>query len=173
MEIFDLFDKNRLPLNRTMERGTPVPENCYRMVVHCIILNKAKDKMIIQKRLPQKHPFPGMWDFSCGGSSISGETSTQAVQRELSEELGINYDFTNERPAFTFNFNVGFNDFYIISIEPELSSLKLQETEVETVKWATREEIKQMLDSGEFIPYRKSLVDFIFDLNTTRTIRPQ
>ena len=173
MEIFDLFDKNRLPLGRTMERGTPVPDNCYRMVVHCIILNKAKDKMIIQKRLPQKHPFPGMWDFSCGGSSISGEVSAQAVQRELSEELGIKYDFTNERPAFTFNFNVGFNDFYIISIEPELSSLKLQETEVETVKWATREEIKQMLDSGEFIPYRKSLVDFIFDLNTTRTIRPQ
>lgn len=173
MEIFDLFDKNRLPLNRTMERGTKVPDNCYRMVVHCIILNKAKDKMIIQKRLPEKKPFPGMWDFSCGGSSIAGEKSAEAVHREVLEELGFDYDFSNERPAFTFNFDCGFNDFYIISEDVDLNTLKLQDTEVEKVEWATKEQIKHMLDTKEFIPYRKSLIDFIFELNTTHTIRPQ
>ncbi|MBQ9792216.1 MAG: NUDIX domain-containing protein [Clostridia bacterium] len=173
MEIFDLFDKNRLPLNRTMIRGTKVPENCYRMVVHCIILNKAKDKMLIQKRLEEKRPFPGLWDFSCGGSSISGEKSCEAVERELFEELGYKYDFSNERPAFTFNFTEGFNDVYILSEDVDISKLKLQETEVERVEWATKEQIFELLDTKKFIPYRKELIDFIFALNTTRTIRPQ
>jgi len=173
MELFDLFDKNRLPLNKTIERGAPVPENCYRQVVHCIILNEAKDKMVIQKRLPNKYPFPGLWDFSCGGSCIAGEKTCESVQRELFEELGVEYDFSNERPAFTFNFVNGFNDFYIISGDFDLTKFKLQDTEVEKVEWATKEQIKEKLDNKEFIPYRKSLIDFIFDLNTTRTIRPQ
>lgn len=173
MEIFDLFDKNRIPLGKTMERGTKVPDNCYRMVVHCIILNKAKDKMLIQKRLAEKHPFPGMWDFSCGGSSIAGEKSCEAVQREVEEELGYKYDFSNKRPAFTFNFDVGFNDFYILSEDVDINTLKLQETEVERVEWATKQQIFDLLDSKQFIPYRKELIDFIFALNTTGTIRPQ
>ena len=34
--------------------------------------------------------------------------------------------------------------------------------EVQTVRWATREEIHRMIDNGEFIPYEKGLIDLLF-----------
>ncbi|MBQ3048032.1 MAG: NUDIX domain-containing protein, partial [Clostridia bacterium] len=93
MEKFDLYDRNRIPLGRSLERGTKPEEGEYRMVVHVCILNSKATKMLIQKRLKTKHPYPGKWDVSCGGSVISGETSDQGAHRELLEEIGIDVDF--------------------------------------------------------------------------------
>jgi len=81
MEIFDLYDINRIKTNRTMERGTKTPEGFYRMVVHLVILNG--DKMLIQQRVPFAKNWPSRWDLTCGGSAISGETSQQAIHREV------------------------------------------------------------------------------------------
>ena len=39
MEIMDLYDKNRQPLNETAVRGTALPEGKYRIVVHLCIFN--------------------------------------------------------------------------------------------------------------------------------------
>ncbi len=170
MEIFDLFDENRLPLNKTMVRGTQMPENSYRMVVHCVILNSTGNKMLIQKRLATKNPYPGLWDVSCGGSAIKGEISSQAIHRELLEELGFDYNFSKIRPVFTFNFVQGFNDFYVIMQDVDIKTLKLQQTEVECVKWATKEEILNLIDNNKFIPYKKTLIEFIFDVKNNLSI---
>lgn len=61
------------------------------------------------------------------------------------------------------NFDGGFNDYFIIEKDVELSSLKLQYEEVQAVKWANRDEIISMIDKGEFITYYRSLVEFLFD----------
>ena len=42
--------------------------------------------------------------------------------------------------------------------------MKLQYEEVKEVKWATADEIKSMIESGEFIPYDKSFIDMLFFL---------
>ena len=39
----------------------------------------------------------------------------------------------------------------IIQRKDDISKLKLQEEEVESVKWATAEEMKQMMKDGEFL----------------------
>jgi isopentenyldiphosphate isomerase len=36
--------------------------------------------------------------------------------------------------------------------------------EVQRVKWATKEEILTMIDQEIFIPYRKSLIELLFDM---------
>lgn len=172
MEIFDLFSVDRVPLNKTIERGTPVPEGCFRHVVHIAVFNKAGDKMLYQKRLATKKPWPDKWDISSGGSIIAGETSREGAHRELLEELGIDHDFQNERPLFTFNFPNGFNDIYAISMDVDPNSLKLQKTEVECVEWLTKEQIYEKIDNEESIPYLKSYIDFLFDLNKWHSIRP-
>ena len=40
----------------------------------------------------------------------------------------------------------------------------LQNEEVKQVKWASREEIMRLIGTNEFIPYRKSLIDLLFDM---------
>ena len=168
MEKFDLYDRNRIPLGRSLERGTKPEEGEYRMVVHVCILNSKATKMLIQKRLKTKHPYPGKWDVSCGGSVISGETSDQGAHRELLEEIGIDVDFNKIRPAFTKNFDNGFNDIYILQMDVDPKSLKLQSTEVEKVEWASRRKIKNMIKKNKFIDYYCSFIDYIFDLKKSK-----
>ena len=89
-----------------------------------------------------------------------------AAHRELKEELGIEYDFGNIRPHLTINFKHGFDDFYLIKLDGvDINSLSLQAEEVQAVKWASKDEVSAMFETGEFVPYIKSFILSLFDLN--------
>lgn len=169
MEIFDLFDDNRQPLNKTIERGQKCARGENRQVVHVCIFN-SKNEMLIQQRQKTKKTFANLWDLSLGGCVQSGETTKQAAQRELFEELGIHYDFENHRPHFTVNFENGFDDFFFLTLDLDIQALSLQQEEVQAVKWASRNEIKKMIDDKSFIPYVSTFVDSLFDLKILRGI---
>ena len=110
-ESFDLYDINRNRTGKVLERGNKVPEGYYRLVVHVCVFDKD-GRMLIQKRQPFKSGWSGMWDVTAGGSALAGDTSQQAASRELKEEVGIEYDLTDVRPAMTIYFDGGFNDIY-------------------------------------------------------------
>ncbi len=57
-------------------------------VVHVLVFTK-KGGLLLQKRSMNKDVAPGKWDTSVGGHVNSGETLTQAMEREMDEELGI------------------------------------------------------------------------------------
>ena len=161
MEIFDLYDASRRLTGETMVRGTPVPEGRYRVVIHICIFN-GKGEMLIQQRQPFKANWANMWDLSAGGCVVSGETSQQGAHRELLEELGLDVDFSNTPPAFSVTFHGGFDDYYILRQEPDISQLRLQEQEVQAVKRASLEEVLAMVGRGEFISYQKAFLEFLF-----------
>lgn len=167
MEIFDLYDINRLKTGETMIRGTDVPKNRYRVVVHVIVFN-GKGQMLIQQRAGDRPSHPNKWDFSVGGSVVSGETSSQGATRELKEELGLNMDLSNILPNFTINFEKGFNDFYIIDYDIDEKEINFQREEVQAVKWADKNEIISLIRSGEFIEFRESLVELLFSFRDKR-----
>lgn len=161
MEIFDLYTKDRIKTDKTMVRGTEVPNGYYRLVVHACIFN-SEGKMLIQQRQPSKKHWSDMWDLSVGGAAISGDTSQTAIEREIFEEIGLKLSFENKHPSLTIHLDGVFNDMYTIEKDLDISDLKLQPEEVKTVKWATKEEIYKLLDDGVFIPYNKSLIDLLF-----------
>lgn len=81
------------------------------------------------------------------------------------EEIGIDIDFKGIRPNLTFNFDEGFDDFYLIEKEvDDINTLKLQYEEVQAIWWASMEEILQMIDEVVFIPYCKSAIMSVFEL---------
>lgn len=161
MELFDLYTKDRVKNGRTMVRGEPVPENCYRIVVHICIFD-SEGRMLIQQRQPFKHGWSNMWDITVGGSAIAGDDSRSAAERETREELGLEIDLSEVRPSLTLHWEHGFDDYYLLTQEVDLSTLHLQYEEVQAVRWATRDEIMQMIDDGQFIPYEKGLIDLLF-----------
>jgi len=163
MEIWDVYNKDRVKTGKRMERGNAIADGDYIMVVHICIFN-SNNEMLIQQRQPFKSGWSNLWDLTVGGSAVTGDTSGSAAKRELFEEIGYEMDFENIRPHFTVNFDHGFDDYYLVEAEVDTEKLKLQYEEVQRVKWASKDEIFRMIDSGEFIPYFKSLVEMCFDM---------
>lgn len=161
MERLDLYTADRQRTGETMIRETRVPDNRYRLVVHVCIFS-SDGRMLIQQRQPFKHGWPNLWDISMGGAATAGDTSQKAAEREVMEELGLKLDLSGVRPGFTINFSEGFDDFYFITKDLDLSELRLQPEEVQAVRWADREEILQMIREGTFIPYHEPLIEMMF-----------
>lgn len=163
MELWDIYDIDRQPTGSTGVRGEKLGCGEYHMVVHLGIIN-SEGRMLIQRRCLQKATFPGKWDISVGGSALSGETSRQAMHRELLEELGVDIDFSDIRPKLTVNFERGFDDYYLICRDIDLAGLRLQEEEVMDARWADISEIFDLIDRGEFLPFMKSFIQLLFDM---------
>lgn len=161
MELFDLYDENRIKTGKTMERGNPEPKGFYRMVVHICIFND-RGKMLIQRRQDNKHGWSGMWDFTVGGSAVAGDTSRQAAAREVREEIGIELADSELRRGLTVQTENVFDDIYIVNRTVDMSEITLQAEEVAEVKWADMETILKMIDEGVFIPYHRALVELLF-----------
>lgn len=166
MELVDLYDENRVPLGRTAERYGKKEPGEYRVVVHVCVFDH-QGRLLIQQRTPEKILWPDRWDVSIGGGVDAGETSRQAAEREFREELGYPLDLAGSRPFVTVNFPAGFDDFYIAVRDLDLGELTLQKEEVRAVRWATREEVLALVESGAFIPYPKSFVEYLFDTRET------
>ena len=161
MEMFDLYTADRVRTGKTMARGETVPEGFYRLVVHVCVFD-PQGRMLVQQRQPFKKGWSNLWDVSVGGSAIAGDSSQTAAERETREELGLDIDLPGVRPTMTLYWDRGFDDYYVVTRPVDLAALRLQEEEVQAVRWATKEEILRWIDGGLFIPYEKSLIELLF-----------
>lgn len=163
MELWDLYNKDRLPLHIQHTRGEVLAEGTYHIVVHCCVFNSA-GQMLIQQRQPFKEGWSNLWDITVGGSALSGENSQQAIERELFEEVSIRHNFSNTRPQLTVNFDCGFDDIYLVNKQVDIDTLTLQQSEVQSVMWASVDDILSMIEDGTFIPYHHSLIRAFFEM---------
>lgn len=173
MELWDLYTKDREKLGETMQRGAAHPAGKYRLVVHIAIFN-SRGQMLIQQRQADKFGWPSMWDISASGSVITGETTSMAAERELGEELGLSIPFAGRRPALTVHFPDGLGDVFVLEQDIDLSTVVLQEEEVQAVRWADEAEILDMIENDTFIPYQPHFIGLLFYLrnHTTLHIKP-
>ncbi len=161
MELWDLYTKDRTPMGRTVVRGDRIPDGAYRLIVHVCLFN-SDGRMLIQHRQPFKKGWSNYWDVTVGGSVVAGETSAMGASRELHEEVGVDESFSERLPVLTAVFEGAFDDFYVLHRDLDPTELSLQYEEVSEVKFASMEEIFSMMDQGLFIPYHKSLIEYLF-----------
>lgn len=149
MEIVDKFNNKRQPLNKTSERYERI-DGEYKLSMHVWIQND-KGEFLIQKRSPSKKVFPNFWSIT-GGGVDSGETTLDTVFRECKEELGIIAEEKNLELILSFKRKADFVDIYLLKHNIELKDIIMQEEEVTDVKWASMNEIKNMIANKEFAP---------------------
>ena len=111
MELWDIYDIDRVRTGRVAQRGKPASEGGlgegeYHLVVHICVFN-GRGQLLLQQRQKDKEGYPNLWDVSAAGSALAGENSAAAASRELREELGLVHDFTKERPFLTTHFERG------------------------------------------------------------------
>lgn len=152
-EFWDVYDKDRKLTGRTVERGKPMAQGEYHIVVNVWIRN-SKGRWLISKRTENKH-FPLLWEPT-GGSAVAGESSFDAALRETREELGVELD-PEKGKLFTtalrqYKEFPDFLDVWVFEHDCDIENVIFQPGETCGAMWATSAKIKQLVKNGEFVP---------------------
>ena len=162
MEWNDIYDENRNRTGRLHRRGTPWKQGEYGLVV-CVWVHDGEGNILLTRRAPQKS-FGGTWENS-GGAAQTGESSRQAVARELFEETGIQKAEDVFEFLSTTRDSHCFYDHYCVKAPVSLDQIVLQPGETDAVKWVDFETVHHMIErreicaviAGQFLTKEKEL----------------
>ncbi|MCD7709225.1 MAG: NUDIX hydrolase [Clostridiales bacterium] len=158
MELWDIYDKDKRVTGRTMERNDfTLSDGEYHLTVLCVI-RRPDGTFLATKRVMTKAWAPGLWEVP-GGAAQAGETSEEAVRREVLEETGVDvsgadggflFSYRRENPGEGDNY---FVDIYRYTMDIADGDIRLQESETADFKFASADEIKKMGEAGIFLHY--------------------
>ena len=149
VELAEIYDNKRRPLNKTSERYS-MNKGEYALVVHVWIMNK-KGELLLQKRSENKKVYPGKWSVTGGGNELN-ETTLQTAIRECKEEIGIDLDVDKLELMLTVKREKVFVDVWLLKQDIDINSIIMQKDEVAEVRWVTLEEIRNMINGGKTSP---------------------
>lgn len=152
MELWDIYDKYRKITGQTHIKGTRTGEGEYHLAVRVWIVNNNHE-LLIQRRQLDNITWAGMWEASASGSAVFGDNSHETAIKETKEEIGLNIEEEVLEPLFTVKFKIGFDDNYLIRREVNIDELILQREEVADVKWASMDQVREMVKQEKFIPF--------------------
>ena len=116
IEFWDIYDSDKKPTGRTMKRNDwHLKDGEYHLTV-LGVMQRTDGRFLITKRVMTKAWAPGHWEVS-GGAAMAGESSAEAVRREVLEETGL--DVNNFGGGYLFTYrrdNPGEGDNYFVDV---------------------------------------------------------
>lgn len=165
MELWDLYDKNRNLTGRDHVRGAEIPQGCYHLVVHVWIRNSA-GQYLMSQRSADRPTFPLMWEC-VGGSVTKGEGSLTGALRETEEEVGLIFSpedgvlvHSEVREMYHGKRFADILDVWLFAYDGPIDLEKATTPEVAQAEWMTKEQIKELQDSGKLV----HSLDYIFTM---------
>ena len=167
MEYWDIYDKDRNLTGRTMKRNYfTMKDGDYHLTVLGVIC-RPDGKFLITQRALDKHWAAGWWEVS-GGGVMAGETSEQAVIREVREETGLDvshaeggYQFSYHRESPGDNY---FVDIYKFILDFDENQVTPQLAEMQGYMLADKTQIEEFAKQGIFLHYDS--IKKVFEKNT-------
>ncbi|MDO4488265.1 MAG: NUDIX hydrolase [Eubacteriales bacterium] len=136
-ELIDVFDENRIPTGEVIDRKAEKLGPGRYMLYVLALIEDEDGRFLITRRTLDKKWAAGAWEIP-GGGQQAGESSFEAVCREVLEETGLDisgvgfeerfpaYMYRNTDPSGRDNY---FCDIYHIHLQYSDSDVKLQESE--------------------------------------------
>ena len=159
-ELIDIYDENRNRTGETVPReGAFMKEGQYMLYVLAIVQD-LQGRFLITQRALDKGWGAGWWEVT-GGGVLSGETSTQAVVREVREEVGLDVSGLPLVPVYSYkNIDAERGDNYIVDIyrfelDVDESAVTLQDSEAIGCKFATWDQICALAEQGIFLHFER------------------
>ena len=146
MELLDLYDSDLRPTGLTIERGQRIPQGFVIPIVAVYVYN-SKGQYLIQKVAARK----GNYYSTTAGHVQAGERDfAKAMLRELKEEIGLSATKSELDLVKIRRYEHKFTFLYMLKSNVPVEMLHLQEDEVESVSWMTRDDIGQLCKQGLF-----------------------
>lgn len=134
-------------------RGDLDKADIYR--VSALWIKNSKGEILLARRHHTKKHHPNMWGPAVAGTVDEGETYEVNIIKEAKEELWL----VDIKPEFgpkteTKDGYHHFTQWYILHLDKDVNEFKIQEDEVEEVKWFTLDELEKELrnNPGDFLP---------------------
>ncbi len=142
-----------------VRKGSFLKKGEYCLIVLCIV-ERTDHTFLITRRAVDKHWAPGAWEVP-GGGVRAGETSRDAVLREVREETGLDLSdaeirlidmYSNEDLARGDNY---FVDIYHVFADFREEDVIIDRREASAFRLATFEEMGRLEEGGAFMHYRR------------------
>lgn len=152
MELLDVYDINRNKLNKTIVRGETWLEDGEFVLITTIWI-RSGIRFLIQHTSKQK----GSEYAVTGGCVSAGNTSREQIKIECQEELG--YTLKDDKLSLLGSLTLpdlrAIMDVYIYEdedVDLEEEKYILQESEVESISWLSKNEIEDLILKDNFRP---------------------
>jgi isopentenyldiphosphate isomerase len=150
-DFFDIVDSEGAVIGsapRSECHGNP---SLVHRTAHVVVLS-SDGRMLLQKRAADKDVQPGKWDTAVGGHLDLGEDYETAARRELAEELGLP---ENTPLRFLFDSRIR-NEIESENVRVFATvhdgPFVFQQSEIDEVRFWSKEEIAAALGTGVFTP---------------------
>ena len=152
-KVFDKMGNLKGKIEKSQEKI--ITEDMWLAGVSCFVINE-NNQILIEKRVG-KGLTPGKLDL-CSGHIDGEEVPTQAMIRELKEELGIEIEesmnvkkLTQKSCPLVFRSSQSKRNFFIdfYCLKRNKSDIKIQEEEIDKIYWASKEECFELIRSGK------------------------
>lgn len=160
MEYWDIYDSNKQVTGRKMVRNDwHMKPGDYHLTVLALIRDE-QGRILITQRKADKEWAALKWEIP-GGGVRAGETSQQAVLREVGEETGLHFAPEEARCIHTYRSdspeeqNNYFVDIYEFRGDFTRDQVKIQEDEVESFRLATPAQIRELGKQDDFLHYHR------------------
>ena len=154
MEYLDILDENGNKTGEVAPRKEVHSKGLWHKGVHIWIIN-SKRELLVQRRSKNKDVYPNKLYISVAGHPVSGEDEIESIKREFEEEIGVELDTKRLEYLFTFSQEVienngnfldnQFYDVYLIEMDLDINTLKLQAEEVSEVKNIYYKDFEKMI----------------------------
>lgn len=159
-ELVDIYDVNRVFTGKTVPRaGARMAAGEFVLYVLAVVQD-AQGRYLVTQRCLEKAWAPGKWEVT-GGGVLAGETSAQAVVREVREEVGIDLAGQPLEPFFSYkNVDSESGDNYIVDmykfqLDVTKADVVLQESEAIDCAFVTWDDICALAEAGEFLHFER------------------
>lgn len=149
MELLDIYDNHGNITGKKIIRGdkTAKLNKNEHIAIAVIFIENDNGEYLIQKTSKAK----GDCFSSTGGHVDSGETPLESIKRKVKEEIGINIDNDTIEEYGYLSYDMPLRFIFYTKKNINLKDIKIQEEEVEYVKYMNISEIKELINNHKML----------------------
>lgn len=177
-EYIDVLNEDGVKTGEILTRKEIHTKGLWHRAIVIAIINE-NNEILLQQRSANKDKNANLWDISVAGHISSGQDAVSAAAREINEEVMIGVEakvsITDFRYMFSYRVSQTFAedyienqyyDFFILRKNGiKIEHIRMQESEVQTVKFVSLIELEQILQSNEIVkrePVYDALRDYLY-----------